>query len=86
MLGLSFRACRRVAAAPGPRAPPDTRALALGVQGALIVTCTAALFLTEQYYLPLWALVAASVALELARRDRAQEHPDAVLLPAGARA
>lgn len=74
LLALAFRACRR--AAPGSdaavgRAPPGDAALALGVFGGLLVACTAALFLTEQYYLPLWMLVAAAFALEVRARDGA---------------
>lgn len=69
LLGLAFRACRRSAGAPPGRGPPGDGVLALGVFGGLLVACTAALFLTEQYYLPLWMLAAAAFALELRLRD-----------------
>ncbi|MCW2778597.1 MAG: O-antigen polymerase [Frankiales bacterium] len=49
----------------------DEAFLALGVQGALLAACTAALFLTEQYYLPVWLLSAAGLALEARRRTAA---------------
>lgn len=66
MLGYAFSAGFSAATRGGP----DDRLLASGVVGGLLVTCTASLFLTEQYFLPLWLLVAAAVALELRVRDQ----------------
>ena len=45
---------------------PD-RALAVGVRAALIGMAVAAMFLTEQYYLPVWLFPAMGVALDLRR-------------------
>jgi putative inorganic carbon (HCO3(-)) transporter len=50
----SERALRRVA----------DRREALAVQAALIAVLVASIFLSEQYYLPLWSLVAIAVAIE----------------------
>ncbi len=57
-LWASERAVR--AARDGPE-----RLLPLGVQGSLIAVCIASTFLSEQYYMPLWAMVAAACALHL---------------------
>lgn len=48
------------AAGPGPG-----RLLPLAVQTALIAVCVASTFLSEQYYMPLWALTAAACAVGL---------------------
>ncbi|MGI5501401.1 O-antigen ligase family protein [Lentzea sp. CA-135723] len=42
----------------------DLRREAVAVQAALIAVLVASIFLSEQYYLPLWSLVAIAVALE----------------------
>lgn len=42
--------------------------LALGVQGSLVVISVASLFLSEEYYLPLWAVIAMACALSTPRR------------------
>jgi hypothetical protein len=36
----------------------------VAVQAALIAVLVASIFLSEQYYLPLWSLVAIAVAIE----------------------
>jgi O-antigen ligase len=41
------------------------RLLPLAVQTALIAVCVASAFLSEQYYMPLWALTAAACAVGL---------------------
>jgi putative inorganic carbon (hco3(-)) transporter len=68
-LGLAvsaFAATRRVALGrSGAGGASFDRTLARGVQGSLIVILSASLFLTEQYYLPLWLMVAAGFALEV---------------------
>lgn len=48
------------AAGPGPG-----RLLPLAVQTAVIAVCVASTFLSEQYYMPLWALTAAACAVGL---------------------
>lgn len=52
------------------RAPPDDplRLAALAVQGSLIAICTASMFLSEEFYMPLWAAIATGAALELRSR------------------
>lgn len=77
MLGLAWRALRRASLSPGPRAPPGDVLLARGVQGGILVTVTASMFLTEQYYLPIWMLTAAAVALE--HRSRGPRTPTALV-------
>ncbi|WP_439656076.1 O-antigen ligase family protein [Lentzea sp. HUAS TT2] len=57
----SERALRRVA----------DRREAVAVQAALIAVLVASIFLSEQYYLPLWSLVALAVAIE--RRSSSKE-------------
>lgn len=57
----SERALRRVA----------DRREAVAVQAALIAVLVASIFLSEQYYLPLWSLVALAVAIE--RRSSLEE-------------
>lgn len=47
------------------------RLLAAAIEAALVATVTASLFLTEQYYLPLWLLAAAAVAVQI-QVDRTQ--------------
>ena len=66
LLAVSWRAALR---AQRPGGPDGDAVLAAGVQGGLLVVIVAALFLTEQYYLPLWLLAGAAMALELRRRD-----------------
>ena len=62
MIGVGLWASERAvrAARDGPE-----RLLPLGVQGSLIAVCVASAFLSEQYYMPLWAMVAAACALHL---------------------
>ena len=63
LIGLvGWRGARVVARGGGPDA-----ALAAGVQGALLGLAVAAIFLTEQYYLPVWLFPAMGIALELRR-------------------
>lgn len=42
-----------------------SRLLPLAVQGSLIAICVASAFLSEQYYMPLWAMISAACALAL---------------------
>jgi putative inorganic carbon (hco3(-)) transporter len=59
----SERALRRVA----------DRREALAVQAALIAVLVASIFLSEQYYLPLWSLVAVAVAIEQRAKKASQK-------------
>jgi putative inorganic carbon (HCO3(-)) transporter len=59
VLGFGFRGAARRARARGP----DAR-LAGGVTTAFVGTAVAALFLTEQYYLPIWLLAALGAVLD----------------------
>ena len=62
MIGVGLWASERAvrAARDGPE-----RLLPLGVQGSLIAICVASTFLSEQYYMPLWSMVAVACALHL---------------------
>lgn len=62
MIGVGLWASERAVRAA--RDGPD-RLLPLGVQGSLVAVCVASAFLSEQYYMPLWAMVAAACALHL---------------------
>ncbi|HWL36819.1 MAG TPA: O-antigen ligase family protein [Frankiaceae bacterium] len=63
LIGITgWTSARRVVRARGP-----DRALAVGVQGALLGMAVAAMFLTEQYYLPVWLFPAMGIGLELRR-------------------
>ncbi|ANZ41964.1 hypothetical protein BBK82_44560 [Lentzea guizhouensis] len=57
-----------VAAERALRLGADRRPV-VAVQAALIAVLVASVFLSEQYYLPLWSLVAVAVALEQRARD-----------------
>ncbi|MDX8031995.1 O-antigen ligase family protein [Lentzea sp. BCCO 10_0856] len=46
---------------------------AVAVQAALIAVLVASIFLSEQYYLPLWSLVAIAVAIEVRARNSSQK-------------
>jgi O-antigen ligase len=59
VLGYGFGGSRRRSLLPGPY-----QALAGGVCASLVGTVVAAVFLTEQYYLPLWLLAAFGAALD----------------------
>ncbi|MGY1662351.1 O-antigen ligase family protein [Geodermatophilus sp. SYSU D00705] len=49
----------------------DTRVLAaLAVQGSLLAVCVSSVFLSEQYYMPLWAGLAIAAAVDLRSRSR----------------
>lgn len=50
------------------RAGAEDRPLAAGARAAMLGMAVAAVFLTEQYYLPVWLFPAMGVALELRRR------------------
>ena len=52
------------------RATGDDRALAAGIRAALLGMAVAAVFLTEQYYLPVWLIPAMGIALELRRAQQ----------------
>jgi O-antigen ligase len=64
MIGYAWRAAKR---ADAPDRPRETRELAGAVRASLVAMLVAALFLTEQYYLPIWLICALGVALELRR-------------------
>lgn len=59
LLGTCFTAARR--------AERRDRLLATAVQGSLVAMAVAALFLTEQYFLPLWLVAGFGAALDLRR-------------------
>jgi hypothetical protein len=61
LMWLGYAGAERVRAS---RVSQDA-ALALGVQGGLIAMAVAAVFLTEQYYLPLWLFAALGVGLQM---------------------
>jgi O-antigen ligase len=72
-LVASEHAVRRSrAAAAGDRdAHRDPLVLgALAVQGSLLAVCVSSVFLSEQYYMPLWAGLAIAAALDLRSRAR----------------
>lgn len=48
----------------------EGRRIAMAVQASLIAVCTASIFLSTEYYLPLWAAVAMAAALQLRDRRR----------------
>lgn len=48
----------------------DDRRPMLAVQAALIAALVASTFLSEQYYLPIWSLVAVAIAADLRREER----------------
>lgn len=60
-LGLAVASARRTRLASGPDDLDGV--LASGVEAGLLGVLAASVFLTEQYYLPLWMLAAAAVAL-----------------------
>jgi O-antigen ligase len=69
VLFLAFIACGFVASERALRIGADRR-LVLASQAALVAVLVASIFLSEQYYLSMWALVAAMCGLELrVRRD-----------------
>jgi hypothetical protein len=63
LMWLGYAGAERVRAQL-PRASQDA-ALALGTQAGLVAMAVAAIFLTEQYYLPLWLFAAMGVGLQL---------------------
>jgi O-antigen ligase len=58
MMAFGFTAARRA------RGPSRTGALAAGLGVATVGTAVAAIFLTEQYYLPIWLLAALGAAVD----------------------
>ncbi|WP_245645703.1 O-antigen ligase family protein [Pseudonocardia acaciae] len=54
------------------RGDADERLLAVGVQAGLVAVAVASVFLSEQYYLPLWSLVAMACAAQPLTRRRAR--------------
>lgn len=64
LLWLGYAGAERVRSS----ADPQDAALALGTQAGLVAMAVAAIFLTEQYYLPLWLFAAMGVGLQL-RQD-----------------
>lgn len=65
---LGARALYRVAWAAST--PPELHRLAVAVLTAYVGTFTAAMFLTEQYYLPVWFFPAIGIALDVRRRQK----------------
>jgi O-antigen ligase len=70
-------------------APTDPmRLAAYATQGSLLAVCTASMFLSEEYYMPLWIAVATAAALELrtrpssARRRRSSSAAEPSAAPA----
>lgn len=47
----------------------DSRRLALSLEASLLAICVASTFLSEQYYMPLWATMAVMVGLHLRTRE-----------------
>ncbi|WP_250557786.1 O-antigen ligase family protein [Pseudonocardia lacus] len=69
LLFLAFIACGFIASERALRIGAD-RQVVLASQAALVAVLVASIFLSEQYYLSMWALVAAMCGLELRmRRD-----------------
>jgi putative inorganic carbon (hco3(-)) transporter len=64
-IGIAFVATTRAASA-------DAR-IALAIQGSLVAVCAASTFLSEEYYMPLWAGLAIAAALELRNRPQARQ-------------
>jgi O-antigen ligase len=58
---------RRLQRARRPAAD-ETLQAAWSVQGSLLAICIASSFLSEEYYLPLWAVIAIAAAVELRTR------------------
>lgn len=62
---------RRLRRAHAP--PADPRLLtAFACQGSLLALCTSSFFLSEEYYMPLWAAIAVAAAVELRSRRAAR--------------
>lgn len=61
-VALAFVATERVLRARGDRSM-------LAVQASLIAALVASTFLSEQYYLPIWSLVAVAIAADLRREE-----------------
>lgn len=62
LIGVALWSSER--AVRGARAGPD-RLLPLAVQCSLVAVLVASMFLSEQYYMPLWSMIAAACALGL---------------------
>jgi putative inorganic carbon (hco3(-)) transporter len=67
LLFLGYIACGFVAGERALRLGADRKTV-LATQGALLAVLVASIFLSEQYYLSMWALVAAMCGLELRAR------------------
>jgi putative inorganic carbon (HCO3(-)) transporter len=63
-------AIRRLRRAHAPPSDPMLLA-AYACQGSLLALCTSSMFLSEEYYMPLWAAIAVATALELRTRGPA---------------
>jgi putative inorganic carbon (hco3(-)) transporter len=73
VLFLGLIAAAMLATESVPRSGRDRRT-AVAVQASLVAVLVGATFLSEQYYLPLWLLVAVAVAVDLrARRERVEK-------------
>jgi len=51
-------------------------------QGSSLAVCISSSFLSEEYYMPLWAAVAASAAIELRTRTLPRRPARALVVPA----
>jgi putative inorganic carbon (HCO3(-)) transporter len=69
VLFLGFAAAGLVASERALRTGAD-RSTVVAVQASLVAVLVASVFLSEQYYLPLWSLVAVACGLELRERKR----------------
>lgn len=69
LLFLGFIAAGAVASERALRLGADRRVVA-AVQASLVAVVVASIFLSEQYYLPLWSLVAVACGLELSQRQQ----------------
>jgi putative inorganic carbon (hco3(-)) transporter len=73
-------AIRRLKAA-GARVDDPLTVAAYCAQGSLLAVCISSSFLSEEYYMPLWAAIAASAAVELRTRTLPRRPARALALP-----
>ena len=70
LVGLGLFLCiLLMAVTASERAYREGDRLALAAQGSLLAVCVASVFLSEEYYMALWAAVSISAALELRLRE-----------------
>ncbi len=67
---LAVRRLRRAHAPPGD----PTLLTAYACQASLLAVCTASFFLSQQYYMPLWAALSVAAALEIRTRGSGARH------------